>query len=224
MTLERNIKIKNYINSLFVGEDVEFKKVKAEGMKESIPDIHVPSNVGKLLSLLVRMKNPQRVLEIGTLIGYSTSWIASALKPPAKIITLEKVERHSEIAKENLTRLGLVDFVEFRVGIALELLKEILQKKEAPFDFIFIDADKQNYPKYLELCLQLSQPGCVIVSDNVIPKDPEIGKASENDADAQGIYTFNQMIATNPKLTSIIATTIVGDKGRVDGIGISLVS
>jgi predicted O-methyltransferase YrrM len=223
MGLERNIQIKNYIHSLFVEEDAELRKVKIDSSKESVPDIHVPAHVGKLISLITRIRNPQRVLEIGTLVGYSTSWIASALSDTAHMITLEKVPRHVELAQQNLLRLGLKDKVTFRVGIATELLQEMIQKKEKPFDLIFIDADKQNYPTYLQLCLQLSHKGTVILSDNLIPKDNAIGKANENDADAKGIYTFNQQIASHPNLTSIIATTIVGEKGRVDGLGISIV-
>ena len=215
--------IKNYINGLFAVEDDVLKAVKKQANQAGLPQIEVPSNVGKLLYCLAKIQRPQRVLEIGTLAGYSTVWLARALEEGAKLISLELQPEHLAIARQSIQMAGLNSRVELREGDARVLIDQMIQQKEKPFDLIFIDADKKSYPVYLDKVLQLSHPGTLILSDNLIPKGEEIGTPVPENWDARGIYTFNQAIATHPRLESILATTIVGDSGRIDALGISIV-
>lgn len=221
--MERAINIKDYIVELFAKEDTALMTVRENAKRDGLPNIHVPPNVGKLLHCLTKIQNPQKVLEIGTLAGYSTIWIGRALSPTAKIISLEVDPMHAGIAKANLTSAGLIDQVEIRIGSANELMDILIQNNEGPFDMIFIDADKDNYPIYLEKALLLTRSGSLILSDNLIPKEDKIGKPNPGDVEAEGIYDFNQRIASDPRLESILISTIVGGKGRLDALGLSIV-
>ncbi len=225
MSLERNIKIKNYICEQFVQEDATLASVRKRAKQKGMPDIQVPSNVGKLLYCLAKMRAPNRILELGTLGGYSTIWLARALAAHGKIITLDIDARNLEVAKENFALAGVQDKIEVRLGKAAHLLQEMIEKGEAPFDLIFIDADKENYPTYLEYVLKLSSPGTIILSDNLLPKGEEIGGTPpEEQKEARGIYKFNGLLATHPRLESILIPTIVGANGRVDALGLSIVN
>ncbi|MBI2742431.1 MAG: O-methyltransferase [Chlamydiales bacterium] len=225
MSLERNIEIKKYICSLFVNEDEILKTVRTNSKKERLPDIQVPSNVGKLLYMLTKLHAPKRVLEIGTLGGYSTIWIARAMGAEGRIISLDIDAHNIRVAKEHLALAGLQERVEIRFGRATELLQQMVESKEEPFDLIFIDADKVSYPDYLEYAVKLSSPGTLILSDNLIPKGGEIGgRGPDMQDEEKGIYKFNQQMASHPRLETILIPTIVGEKGRIDALGLSIVT
>lgn len=221
--LERNIHIKNYINSLFAEEDPILTAVRERSKAAGFPNIHVPSTVGKLLYCLAKIQRPQRILELGTLGGYSTIWLARALSPEGRMISIDRIPLHVSVSRENVRHAGLQDQVEVREGDASDMLIEMAANQEKPFDLIFIDANKDDYPLYLNLILPLTRSGTLILSDNLIPKEQEIGNPAPNDVEAQGIYQFNERIAKDPLFESILATTIVGEKGRVDALGISIV-
>lgn len=221
--LERNRQVKEYICALFCAEDNDLEFARENSKKEGLKEIQVPANVGKMLYLLTKMQNPKKVLEIGTLGGYSTLWIAKALSKEAKIITLEIGEKQADQAKKHFENTSFSEQIEVRVGNALTTLPEMLYKNEGPFDLIFIDADKENYPTYLDHALALSRPGTLILSDNLIPKRGPIAVPDATDIEAIAIYEFNEKMQKHPRLDSTLLTTIVGDKGRIDGLGIALV-
>ena len=185
-----------------------------------LPTIDVAPNQGKLLQLLARIQGARRILEIGTLGGYSTIWLARALPSDGKLITLEAEAKHSEVARANIERAGLSSIVELRLGPALDSLSQLHKEGTPPFDLIFIDADKPNNPGYLEWSLRLSRPGTVIILDNVVrdgavihPKDPDPG--------VQGVRRFFDMVAADPRLDATALQT-VGSKGY-DGFALMIV-
>ena len=223
MELQRNNQVRQYVSSLFCIEDEDLIFARENSKKEGLKEIQVPENVGKILHLLTKLQNPRKVLEIGTLGGYSTLWIAKALQPEAKILTLEIGEKQAEEARRHFQRASLAHQIEVRLGDALKLLPEMLAKKEGPFDLIFIDADKENYPRYLDHAIELSRSGTLILSDNLIPKRGEIGIPDPSDVEAIAIYEFNQKMRLHPRLDSTLLTTIVGERGRVDSLGIAIV-
>lgn len=215
--------IKNYIHSLFVKEDPHLRYARENSQLQGLPQIHVASHVGQLIYLLAKSHTPTKILEIGTLGGYSTLWLAKALPKEGTIISLELEPQHAKLAREHLARAGYHNRVEIRLGKALDLLSTMIKKGEGPFDLIFIDADKENYPIYLEHALALSAPGTLILSDNLIPKGEEIDNPKTSNVSANAIYQFNRQIAHHPRLESILIPTIVGEQGRIDALGFSLV-
>ncbi len=223
LTLERNQAIKQYICDYFAKEDQTLLQIHQNSQKEGLPDIHIPANVGKLIYLLTQLKSPKKILEIGTLAGYSTLWMARALAKNAKIVSLELDPHHAVISRKHLKDAGVGHMVEIREGIASVLLEEMIKKKEGPFDLIFIDADKESYPQYLEYAVALAESGTLILTDNLIPKGEAINQPAPTNVEATSIYAFNQKMAMHPRLESIIATTIVGNSGRIDGLGIAIV-
>lgn len=191
--------------------------------EKGLKPIQVPDNVAKTIYLLARLASPKKILEIGTLGGYSTLWLARALEEDGKLITLECVEKHACVARENVAFAGKEDQIEIRQGLASDLLAQMIEKDEGPFDVIFLDADKNRYPEYLEPCLRLSRPGTLILSDNLIPKRGEIGQPDPRDNEAVEIYTYNQMLKDHPLLETVLLTTLVGEEGRIDALGVSRV-
>jgi predicted O-methyltransferase YrrM len=185
-----------------------------------LPSISVAPNQGKMLSLYARMIGARRILEIGTLGGYSTIWLGWALPLGGRIVTIEYDPKHAEVALRNITKAGLADSVEIRVGKALEVLPKLAAEDPAPFDLFFIDADKANIPSYFEWALKLSRPGSVIVVDNVVRKGNILDAASD-DANVVGLRRFYDMLA---KETRVSATAIqtVGSKGY-DGFALAVV-
>ena len=165
------------------------------------------------------MAGARRVLEIGTLGGYSTTWLARGLPADGKVITLELDRKHAEVASKNLSRAGVADRVELRVGRAAEMLRQMIDQRQAPFDLIFIDADKANYVEYLDLALQLSHAGTVILADNLIRNGRVIDDRPADEA-ARGAKAFNDALAANQRLDSIILP-IIGE--TLDGLSISMV-
>jgi predicted O-methyltransferase YrrM len=208
--------VDSYINELFVSPDEDLDSALEASAAAGLPPIQVSPNQGKLLYLIAKAQRATRILEIGTLGGYSTIWLARAVAPSGRVITLEIDERYAEVARANLARAGLADVAEVRVGRALEELPLL----EGPFDLIFIDADKSGYPDYLVKSLDLSRPGTLIVADNVV-RDGSILDASSDDPNVRGVRRFNELLAAEPRV-SATAIQMVGTKGY-DGFAVALV-
>ena len=185
-----------------------------------LPAIDVSPTQGKLLHLIARMIAARHILEIGTLGGYSTVWLARALPANGTIVTLEASPRHAEVARANIARAGLADRVDLRIGPALDTLPAIETEASAPFDLIFIDADKINSPSYLAWALRLSRPGTVIIADNVI-RQGAVLEPDSHDPAVQGVRALYDMLATEHHLDATALQT-VGAKGW-DGLVIALV-
>jgi predicted O-methyltransferase YrrM len=181
-----------------------------------LPPHDVSPSQGRLLELLARIQGARAILEIGTLGGYSTIWLARALPEGGRLVTLEADPAYAEVARGNFARSGLANVVELRVGPALETLPQL----QGPFDLVFIDADKRNNPAYLGWALELSRPGTLIVADNVVRGGALVDEASEDPA-VQGVRRFHERLAAEPRLTGITIQT-VGSKGY-DGFTIALV-
>jgi predicted O-methyltransferase YrrM len=211
MSQEQWNAVDQYIVDHLVPSDPALDAALAASREADLPAINVAPNQGKLLSLLARIQGAQRILEIGTLGGYSTIWLARALPPTGRLVTLELDPKHAEVARKSIGRAGFSELVEVKVGKALDTLAALVEKREPKFDFVFIDADKQSIPEYLEFSLRLTRPGSVIVVDNVVRKGAVVD-ATSTDAAVQGVRRFNQQLA---KLGSVSATAVqtVGSKG-----------
>jgi predicted O-methyltransferase YrrM len=218
--------IDGYINERLLPPDAALDAAVQASEAAGLPPIAITPNQGRLLELLARIHKASRVLELGTLGGYSTIWLARALPRDGRLITLERDPRYAEVARANIANAGLSDVVEIRVGPALQNLPALEAEGAGPFDLIFIDADKQNYPGYLEWSLKLSRIGTVIVGDNVVragaildarADDPDFGDGGV----AAGARRFHEMLAAEPR---VLATAIqtVGAKGH-DGFALALV-
>jgi predicted O-methyltransferase YrrM len=222
---ERWSAVDEYLAGQLVGDDGVSAAALAAGAAAELPPITLSASQGKLLELLVRVHGARRILELGTLGGYSSIWLARALPPDGRLVTLEASSRFAAVARGNLARAGLGETVEVRVGPALETLPQ-LAAEAAPFDMIFIDADKANYPHYLEWSLKLSRPGTLIVADNVIGGGAIVEtNGSEpwgEDGGVQGVRRFYDLLAAEPRLTATAIQT-VGEKGY-DGFVLALVT
>jgi predicted O-methyltransferase YrrM len=186
-----------------------------------LPPHNVSPNQGKLLQLLARIQGARSILEIGTLGGYSTIWLARALPAGGHLITLEANSKHAGVARANFARAGLADTVELRVGRALDTLPQLAAEGRGPFDVVFIDADKQNNPEYFVWALELSRCGSLIIVDNVVRNGAVVDPASE-DPGVRGVRRLNERLAAEPRV-SAVAVQIVGSKGY-DGMAIVLVT
>jgi predicted O-methyltransferase YrrM len=205
-----------YVEELFVPADDALSQGLEDAEAAGLPPINVSPNEGKLLHLIARLARASRVLEIGTLGGYSTTWLARALPPGGRLVTLELEPRHAEVARANLARAGVADRVEIRVGPASASLRALVDGHEPPFDLVFIDANKEAYVEYLDLCLRLVRPGSVILADNTLRRVFE----DPSDPGVKGIKAFNERIASDPLLDSHIVPII---RGHLDGLSISIV-
>lgn len=212
--------VDRYFAELFVAPDEALTAALQASAAAGLPDISVAPNQGKLLNLLVHMCKARRILEIGTLGGYSTIWMARALPMDGKLITLELDATHAAIAHSNFSRAGLAGVIELRHGAALHSLEQLLHSGTDPFDLVFIDADKANIPGYFEYALKLTRLGSVIIVDNVVRKGAVID-ANSDDASVQGVRRFNEMVAREPRVSATALQT-VGVKGY-DGLAIMLV-
>jgi predicted O-methyltransferase YrrM len=186
-----------------------------------LPAIDVAPNQGKLLHLFARMIGARRILEIGTLGGYSTIWMARALPDGGRLITLEYSAKHAEVARANIARAGLLEIVEIRVGAALETLPKIQAEMKEPFDLIFIDADKANNAEYLRWAIKLSRRGTLIIVDNVV-RDGGVIDAASTDKDVQGARRLFEEMGAEPRLSATALQT-VGSKGY-DGFAMAIVT
>jgi predicted O-methyltransferase YrrM len=211
--------VDDYFNALLIPPDPALHAALAASDAAGLPPAHVAPNQGKLLYLLARLMGARAILEIGTLGGYSTIWLARALPPGGRIVTLEADPAHAAVARENLARAGLRDVVELRLGPALETLPRLAAEGRGPFDMIFLDADKPNNPAYLDWALRLARPGTLIVADNVVRGGAVLDAAG--DASVQGIRRFAARLAAEPRLSATAIQT-VGGKGY-DGFVLALV-
>ncbi len=199
--------VDDYFSGLIVAEDEALAGALAANEAAGLPGIDVSPPQGKMLHLLARIAGARKALEIGALGGYSTIWIARALPADGRLVTLEAVEKHASVARANVARAGLSDRVDIRVGAALDSLPKIEAERLGPFDFVFIDADKENNADYLAWALRLSRPGTTIVVDNVV-RDGKILDASSRDRDVQGVRRMFDMIASEPRLAATAIQTV----------------
>lgn len=220
MTQEKWTAVDRYINDLLVPPDAALAAALEASAAAGLPAINVAPNQGKLLMLLAQLQRARTILEIGTLGGYSTIWLARALPADGRLITLEADAKHAEVAQANIARAGLDNIVELRLGQALNSLPQIADEGRGPFDLIFIDADKPSTPDYFKWALRLSRRGSLIIVDNVVREGAVIDPDSD-DASVQGARRFHELVAAERRVS---ATTIqtVGSKGH-DGFTLALV-
>jgi predicted O-methyltransferase YrrM len=219
MTQKLWTKVSDYFAGM-IGEDEALRAALKDCKKAKLPPIGVAANEGKLLMLVAQMIGARKVLEVGTLGGYSTIWLARGLSEGGRLITLEYEKKHAEVARKNIARAGLDGVVEIRVGDAKETMPHLVNENVGPFDVIFLDADKEGYPAYFEWSLKLSRKGTVIIADNVV-RDGGVINAKSKDASIQGVRKFNKMVGAN-KHVSATAIQTVGTKGY-DGFAMMLV-
>jgi len=220
MNQEQFTAVDRYLEHLFIGTDDALEHALRASAEAGLPPISVSPTQGKLLMLLAHMSGAQRILEIGTLGGYSTIWLARALPADGQLISLEYDPKHAVVARGNLDYAGLSNKVTVREGRALDTLPQLVAENIAPFDFCFIDADKEAYTDYLDWAIRLARPGTVIVADNVVREGAVIDAKTTNSA-VQGAQRFNAALAAEPRVTAT-AVQLVGTKGY-DGIAIAVV-
>ena len=213
--------VDGYIADLFVGQDASLDAALQESAAAGLPSIEVSAPQGKLLMLLARAIGAQNILEIGTLGGYSTIWLARALPPGGRLVTLEADRRHAEVAEKNIAAAGFASQVDVRVGKAMDSLTALARERAGPFDFVFIDADKPNNTAYFERALEMSRRGALIVADNVVRYGGVLDDLSA-DASVKGVRSFLKRVAAEPKVSATITQT-VGAKGH-DGFALILVT
>ena len=212
-------RVDRYVEALCAPQDAVLVENLESAGAAGLPTINVSPSEGKLLYLLAKISRALRILEIGTLGGYSTTWLARALPPGGKVITLELDPKNAEVAQRNLKRAGLDAQVEVRVGPAAEAMRKMAASGEAPFDLIFIDADKPGYVEYLHLAVELSRPGSLILADNLL-RNGRVLEENPDDANARGVKAFNEAMAAHPRIESIILPIY---RDKLDGLSISRV-
>lgn len=212
--------VDQYFTDLLVRPDPILQAALTASDAAGLPQIQVAANQGKFLMLLARALGARRILEIGTLGGYSTIWLARALQSDGRLITLEAVAAHAKVARENIDRAGFAENVEVRLGRALDTLPQLAAEGLGPFDFIFLDADKRTYPEYLEWCIKLSRRGTMIVADNVV-RSGAVVDAANRDANVQGVRRFLDLLSIDPRLSATAIQT-VGVKGY-DGFALAVI-
>ena len=207
--------VDDYIQGLFPPDEALLNALRTSE-QAGLPQINVSPNEGRLLYVIALMSGARKILEIGTLGGFSTINLARALPPGGRLLSLEYSPKLAEVARGNIEHAGLGNVVEVRVGPALDSLAEIERAGEGPFDLFFIDADKATYPEYLDWTIRLSRSGSVILADNVIRRVTQ----QANNPDGQGIAQFNRRLSEDPRLESIILPIT---RETVDGLSISVV-
>ena len=217
MTDKTWAEVDDYLSGALLAPDPVLDDALADSAAAGLPHIAVAPNQGKLLNLLARQAGARSILEIGTLGGYSTIWLARALPAGGKLVTCEYEPKHAEVARANLARAGFgEDVVAIKVGAALDTLPTLT----GPFDFIFVDADKRNLANYVRLSLELSRPGTTIVVDNVV-RQGRVTDATSTDPDVLGVREMFDVLAAEPRLDATAVQT-VGSKGH-DGFALALV-
>ena len=209
-------KIEEAITGVFAPEDEALRYALTSMREAGLPEIQISPIQGKFLQLLAAASNARSILEIGSLGGYSGIWLARALPPRGRLITLEINPTHAAVVRKSFEKAGVSDRTEVRVGNALDLLPKL--ESEAPFDLVFIDADKAPYPQYLEWALRLSRPGSIIVADNCIRRG--IAFQTPGDESVAGIVEFNKRIASDPRLVSLLLPM---DDDYTDGFAVAVV-
>ena len=209
-----------YVTDRLVPSDDALEQGQKDAAAAGLPAISVSKAQGKMLSLYATMIGARRILEIGTLAGYSTMWLGWALPVGGKIVTLEYDPKHAKVAQANLARAGLAESVDIRVGKALETLPKLAAENQAPFDMFFIDANKDAIPEYFQWALKLGRKGSLIIVDNVV-RGGKILDAASTDANVQGVRRFYDMLAKEPRVSATAIQT-VGSKGY-DGFALAVV-
>ena len=217
MPNDQLIEIDRYIEQLCVPANAVFEQALRDAAAAGLPEIHVSPNEGKLLYLLAKISRARRMLEIGLLGGYSALWLASALPENGKLVTLELEEKYAAVARKNLDRAGSLPKVEIHVGDARQSLDAMVRGGETPFDLVFIDADKEGYPAYLDFALRLTHPGSLILADNVI-RDGRVTDANHTDPAVRAVRQFNQRLASHPDLETILLPIM---RNKIDGLAIT---
>ncbi len=212
--------VEDYLTGLLVRPDAALAEALKASAAAGLPPIQVSPTEGKLLHLFARMCGARRILEIGTLGGYSTIWLARALPDDGRLVTLEADPKHAEVARANIARAGLARLVDLRVGRALETLPRIEADGGGPFDLVFLDADKPGNADYFRWALRLTRRGSLIITDNVV-RDGAVIDAASADANVQGVRRFLEVVAAEPRVSATAIQT-VGSKGY-DGFSIALV-
>ncbi|KLU24634.1 methyltransferase [Caballeronia mineralivorans PML1(12)] len=221
MSQERWSAVDEYFARVLVPSDPALDATLKTSAESGLRAINVAPNQGKFLHLLAKIKGARRILEIGTLGGYSTIWLARALPADGTLVSMEVNPGHAEIARKNIETAGLSSVVTVMVGPAVRSLERLIEDKVEPFDLVFIDADKESNPDYLKLSVKLSRPGTVIVGDNVV-RSGRVADEKDNDTDVLGVRSFLELLAADSRLTSTAVQT-VGSKGW-DGFSISVLS
>jgi predicted O-methyltransferase YrrM len=220
-SLDQWAAVDRYFSEQLSLSDPVLDAAMAANRAAELPAIDVAPNQGKLLQLLAQLVASRRILEIGTLGGYSTIWLARALPAGGRLISLEFNPKHAEIARANIARAGLAEFVEIRIGAALDTLPKLQNESSEPFDLIFIDADKPNNSEYVRWAIKLSRPGTLVIIDNVV-RDGAVIDATSTDKDVQGARHLFELLANEPRLSATAMQT-VGTKGY-DGIAFAIVT
>lgn len=220
MNQELFASVDQYIDSLFVPVDPVLDATIQSSIDAEMPQIHISAGQGKFLYLLAKLVNAKRILEVGTLAGFSTICLGRALPSDGKLITLEYSPKHAEVATANIARAGLANTVEVIVGPASESLDTLAARGEAPFDLVFIDADKPGYAEYFRKILPMLRPGALILADNVI-REGEVLQAEPKHDSARGAKVFNELLAAESRVEAVIVQQ-VGIKGH-DGLAIAIV-
>ncbi len=218
--------VEHFLSAQAIGEDPVLEHVLAASRQTGLASGAICPSQGRLLELLARMSGARRILELGTLGGYSTIWLARGLRAGGRVVTLEADPAHARVARASIARAGCAELVHVRVGPALRTLGELVREGEGPFDLIFIDADKRNNPGYLEWALKLSRPGSVIVADNVVRAgailDPDASDPQLGEGGLQGLRRFYELLAEEPRVSATAIQT-VDAKGH-DGFALALVT
>lgn len=212
--------VDTYLEELFGGTDPALAAALERSAAAGLPQIGVSPSLGRFLHVLALARGARRILEIGTLGGYSAIWLARALPLGGTLISLELEPRHAAVARDNLEHAGLADRVEIRTGRALDVLAQLELEDTGPFDMVFIDADKSPYTEYLHAALRLSRPGTLIVADNVVRGGKVASDANDDEAVA-GIQRFNTALAADPRVDAVVVQQ-VGVKGH-DGMALAVV-
>jgi caffeoyl-CoA O-methyltransferase len=215
---QQRAEIETALNGLFAPEDDALRAALTAGREADMPTIQISPLQGRLLQVLAAACGARKILEIGALAGYSSIWLARALPSDGRLISLEMSEKHAGVARASLSRAGLSDRAEVRVGPAIEALPTLVD--EAPFDLVFIDADKPGYPAYLEWALKLTRPGSIIVADNCIRGGAPLREPTSDDPNTQAIGDYDRRVASDPRLLSVAFP--MDDEGT-DGFAVSVV-
>ena len=221
MTQEQWTAVDRYFSDLLLPPDPALEAALAASAAAGLPPYNVSPMQGRLLLLLARIHGARSILEIGTLGGYSTIWLARALPADGRLITLEADPTYAEVARANIANAGLGEIVEVRQGRALDTLPQLIAEGRGPFDLIFLDADKPNNPEYFVWTMKLARPGTLIIADNVV-RGGAIVDAASTDPIVRGMRRFHELLAADPRVSATAIQT-VGSKGW-DGMVIALVT
>jgi predicted O-methyltransferase YrrM len=212
--------VDRYISDHLIPPDAALDAAMRASAEAGLPEIQVSPAQGKFLHLLAKIRGARAILELGTLGGYSTIWLARALPADGRLITVEADPQRAEVARANIVRAGLDGIVELRTGKALDILPQIAAEQRGPFDLVFIDADKENIPDYFAWALKLTRPGSLIITDNVV-RNGALADASNTDPRVHGVRRFHEILSAEPRVSATTLQT-VGCKGY-DGFTLALV-